>query len=811
MGTTRGRGDGHTDSTVRVLHVDDDPGIGDLTAAYLQRVDDRITVVSESSAHDGLERLDDADIDCIVSDYEMPGMDGIEFLEAVRQQYEALPFILFTGRGSEDVASEAISAGVTEYLQKDGSREQFELLANRVANVVYRRRAERRAARFERINEVIREVDAALVRESTRPDIERAVCETLGAANRYAFAWIGTVDGEQIAVRTSHPGTAYLDDLPMTLDLEDPTTDSPVSKAFIEGSVQVCERIDEEDPGAYWQQAALDHGFGSLAAVPLRHDTSDYGVMAVYGDEPGAFDETERGLLGDLGDNIAHAIHAAETTGALRESRSRVSALFENASDAIVYVEYDGDDPRVRDVNPAFERTFGYDRTDVIGEHVDDIVASPNRQPNARKISQRVHDGERVERQVTRETADGPREFLLRLVPLDAENDRITRGFAVYTDITEHKRRETELESLNERISRLHDITHRLQAATTAEEIYDLTITAAVDILEFDWCVMSVPEDGRFKLVATSEHTPFEVGDAPLTIDEGVGGRVFRTGESDRTDDVHADTDGEPAADAIRAALTVPIGEFGLFQAVSSWAAGFDENDQELAELLVAHVREALLRVEREAELERQNKRLDRFAAVVSHDLRNPLNVAQGRVDLAQTTDDVSHLDPATTALDRMNTIIDDVLTLTRGEPTADAEPVSLKDVVATAWTMVDTGDVRLGTTADCRIRADPDRLQRLLENLFRNSVEHGRADTIRVEPLDCEADGFAVADDGTGFEAVDAVFESGHSTATDGTGLGLAIVHRIADAHGWSVEAANGEEGARVEVTGVDVVRDEG
>jgi PAS domain S-box-containing protein len=840
MSTTGGRSQRSHDEEMRVLHVDDDPDIADLTSAYLQKVADDITVVSESSATDGLDRLDAEHIDCVVSDYEMPGKDGIEFLKAVRERHGDLPFVLFTGRGSEEVASEAISAGVTEYLQKEGAAEQFELLANRVANVVSRRRAERRAADLARVNEVIRDVDAALVRESTREAIEDAVCRTLSSANPYTFAWIGTVDGDRATVRTAQPQNDYLDDTALVVDGSGGPESGPLSRAVDTDEVAVCQDVTAAETSAAWPTVALEHGYESVAVVPLRHGVDDYGYMAIYADRPGAFDETERDLLADLGDNIAHAIHAAETSGALRESRTRVSALFENATDSVVYVEYADGEPRIRDVNPAFEETFGHDREAVVGRNVDDVVAPAAHRAEAEAISERVRSGERVEAEVTRETTEGPRQFLLRLVPLDTERADIGRSFAVYTDITEHKRRESDLESLNERVSRLHHVTQHLQAASTRETVFEGTITAAVDILDFDWCVLSTPVDGRFELVAVSEDTPFDVGDAPLAVDEGVGGRAFATGETDLTDDVLADSDGEPADDAIRAALTIPVGEFGLFQACSSEVGGFTDNDRELAEVLVAHITEALTRVEREGELERQNERLDRFAGVVSHDLRNPLNVAQGRVELAQTTGDISHLDPAASALERMNAIIEDVLMLTRGDTPVDLETVSLHDVATTAWSMVDTRDAAFEADVNAHIRADPNRVQRLFENLIRNSVEHGRAETVGLETLTeavgtggegrrdgvgnedgdgsedgdgngnedveggGEPTGFAVVDDGQGFEETDAVFDSGHSTATSGTGLGLAIVKRIAEAHGWTVEAVNGENGARVELRGV-------
>jgi len=127
--------------SIRVLHVDDDADFAAVASEFLEREADSIVVETARSAGAGLERLDD-DIDCVVSDYEMPGRDGIEFLEAVRGDGDELPFILFTGKGSEEIASRAISAGVTDYLQKRHTADQYTLLANRIENAVERARSQ---------------------------------------------------------------------------------------------------------------------------------------------------------------------------------------------------------------------------------------------------------------------------------------------------------------------------------------------------------------------------------------------------------------------------------------------------------------------------------------------------------------------------------------------------------------------------------------------------------------------------------------------------------------------------------------------
>jgi len=204
-------------------------------------------------------------------------------------------------------------------------------------------------------------------------------------------------------------------------------------------------------------------------------------------------------------------------------------------------------------------------------------------------------------------------------------------------------------------------------------------------------------------------------------------------------------------------------------------------------------------------ELETQNQRLEQFTGMVSHDLRNPLNIAKGNVEIARETGDDDALRTVERALDRMEELIADLLTLAQqGQPIDDTEPVSLADLVEACWEMVDVANAELIVDGDLEIEADRDRLQQLFENLFRNSVEHGGDDvTITVGALDSDA-GFYIEDSGSGIPAEDreTIFESGYTTNRGGTGLGLSIVNEIVEAHGWSIRATEGTDGgARFEI----------
>ena len=212
--------------------------------------------------------------------------------------------------------------------------------------------------------------------------------------------------------------------------------------------------------------------------------------------------------------------------------------------------------------------------------------------------------------------------------------------------------------------------------------------------------------------------------------------------------------------------------------------------------------------IKRERDLQKQNEQLEEFASVISHDLRNPLNVATGRIDLAQDDCDGNHLDHAMEALERIETIIADTLVLAReGQTVGEQEWIQMHHFAPKCWEMVETADSNLEIAESFEIYADRSRFQHVLENLFRNSIEHCDGESIiRVGPL--EAAGFYVEDDGPGIPKEDCkkVLEPGYTTAIGGTGFGLSIVNRIAQAYGWDLTVTAGtDEGARFEFTNVN------
>ncbi|WP_135303631.1 ATP-binding protein [Haloarcula amylovorans] len=231
----------------------------------------------------------------------------------------------------------------------------------------------------------------------------------------------------------------------------------------------------------------------------------------------------------------------------------------------------------------------------------------------------------------------------------------------------------------------------------------------------------------------------------------------------------------------------------------------YTPEDRETGEI-IGVLRDVTERRQHKRQLERQNRRLDEFASMLAHELRNPLGIAQMYLGMAKQGEKAA-FEQITDALDRMEMMIDTLLDLARrSEAVDDTTQISLATVAKEAWRTVETANATLDCVAGESLVADADRLGVVFENLFQNAVEHG-GPAVAVE-VDSYDDGFYVADDGSGIDADqrEIIFERGYSAADDGVGIGLTIVRRISEAHGWRVEVGQSDAGgARFDISGVE------
>ncbi len=235
----------------------------------------------------------------------------------------------------------------------------------------------------------------------------------------------------------------------------------------------------------------------------------------------------------------------------------------------------------------------------------------------------------------------------------------------------------------------------------------------------------------------------------------------------DDVDDLPSD------ASAVQGVLTVhDVRSFAAIPIVVDWtllgAVGFDavrtepgwrSNEIHILRTVGDMIAHTLRRRRRERELERKNEQLEEFASVVSHDLRNPLNVASGFLSITQETGEMSYLTRVENAVERMEAIVENVLTLARrGELVGEITDVDLRETVADAWHIVDTVDTNLDIADELgSVTADRNRLSAVFENLFSNAVEHGSTgsqaspdDAVEHGSTDCQTASDETEDDET-------------------------------------------------------------
>ncbi len=787
----------------RVLVVDDEPGAARLAATYLERLLDGVDVVTATGGDEALARFEGASVDCVVSDYDMPGRNGLELLRDVRSTDCDVPFVLFTGKGSEEIASEAISAGVTDYLQKGTGPDQYEMLANRVANALQRRRAETALGEINRKVTAIHELATELSNVETVTEVYECVVAASEEILEFDRCITARRDGDHVVPAV----------LSASVD-EDEVRRFEVGKGVVgrtaaEGRTFVIDDLHGDDGGEAESVAEpVADDIRSAISVPI----GTFGVFQAVSSGRAEFDESDVEFAELVCSHARDAIERIRTETALRTERDRLAALFENVPLPIARIVIGPDGTRRLDAtNEAFEETFGRVAGEVASHEVFDRIvptkADRDRPEDARDAGhgrpEETRETDRpVRTEVERLGVEGVREYLLHVIPTSGSEETLI--YAVYADIDEQKRVERTLHAL-------HESTREMFRAERSEGVARVATRAAIDIIGFPNSGVRLydPETGTLKPTAISREATDAIGERPpFGPGDGLIWDAFETGESAVVSDLDEAETAVGYGD-LRSLVVIPLGEHGVLVLGSREPAFFDDSDAQLARVLGANVTVALDRSDRierlrqrDEELKREIERLERFSGVVSHDLRNPLNVATGRLELARAgTDDPETLDQlegVAEAHDRMAGLIDDLLTLAREGRSVDApEPTEIGDVATRAWETVETHDATL-TTVDCDgiVEADPERIRTLLENLFRNAVEHGGpAVTVSVSTT---TDGFAVADDGPGFEIdPERAMEYGVSGRDRGSGFGLAIVREIATAHGWELRAEN-DGGAR-------------
>ena len=504
-----------------------------------------------------------------------------------------------------------------------------------------------------------------------------------------------------------------------------------------------------------------------------------------------------------VADRVRALVDREREYRAAKRASDHLESLFESSPLPVVELAPDGE---VLRWNHGAKETFGWTGEEVVGAF-NPIVPESEMEEFEQGMDRLLAGEEMRGVEVVARTKDGDRlEFLLSAAPVPGPGGEPQSITAVLNEITAQKR-------IEHRLRRLQETARRLSVSPSIDEIGDIATAAAADVLGLEITGLWRYDEHEHTLrpVAVTEEGKAQFPSVPtFAPGNSLAWEVFEEGEVRSFEDLRNVSGRHNPDTEVRSEIIVPLDSQGVLVTGSTEPRQFTDTDIDLFRILGATVEAALLRASREQQLRRQNERLEQFADVVAHDLRNPLTTARGFLDLARESGDADQFERVEAAHDRIGQLIEDLLTLARGDTTVtDGEAVAVGETAAVAWKLVETENLTLDVREPPTVTGDPGRLRQLFENLFRNTVEHGDSSppgesdrkvegpkTVTVGAL--EDGGFYVTDDGVGIPEAyrGEVLEHGVTFSDDGTGFGLSIVADIARAHGWAISVSPGEDG---------------
>jgi PAS domain S-box-containing protein len=458
--------------TIRVLYVDDEPDLLELGKLFLENIGD-FSVDTIDSATSALDLIEKEPVDAIVSDYQMPGMDGIQFLIEVRKRYGSVPFILFTGRGREEVVIKALNGGANFYLQKGGEpKAQFAELAHKIRSAVEHHRDELKISTLNRLYGVLSATNNAIVRIHSKKELMEEICRIAVDNGGFVMAWAGLADEEKKTIRPTC-AHGHIDSYLETIDISTkniPRGLGPTGTAYREKIISYCNDIVTDPRMEPWREKALERGYRSNAAFPFALGTRNAGVMTLYAAEPGFFNDQTLKLLDELSENISYALAALdyedekkESEEALRQSEEKYRRIVDTAHEGIWAM----DNQFVTTyVNERLAEMLGYTVDEILGKTIQSFMYEEELADQQLKIEERkaCQTGS-YERRF--KAKDGTSRVIhVSASPLMEDDGSFMGSFAMLTDITAKKRAEREVQRKNEELEASYE-----ELAATNEEI----------------------------------------------------------------------------------------------------------------------------------------------------------------------------------------------------------------------------------------------------------------------------------------------------------------------------------------------------
>jgi PAS domain S-box-containing protein len=471
---------------ISVLYVDDEEALLDVGKTYLERTGKLMVDITTSVSH-ALDLLSVTRYDVIVSDYQMPEMNGIEFLKVLRKLYPKLPFIIFTGKGREEVAVEAFEYGADFYLQKGGEpKPQFTELARKIITAHEHRQGEFHIYKLNRLYSLLSATNKAIVRHNDVLDLLEEICRISVENGGFRMAWAGMASGadNHIGPVASYGHTKGFIDR-VTVPLDDPSHDeNPTLTAFRTGKFEVCNTIPADPRMLQWKLEANRRGYKAIAAFPFAGGTRYSGTLTLCAPEPNFFDDQIISLLEEMTQDLTFALRVREDNekrhrteielqkknvelaaayehltaqeeelranydelkrgeDALRQSEEKYRRIVETANEGIWIMD---EHFSTAFVNRKLTEFLGYSESEMLGKNIADLIDPEDALDHKlRKKNRRGGLSEQYERRFTRK--DGSTCWLLVSgTPVYDNAGHFSGSFAMVTDISRMKAFEEKL------------------------------------------------------------------------------------------------------------------------------------------------------------------------------------------------------------------------------------------------------------------------------------------------------------------------------------------------------------------------------
>ncbi|MFH2112810.1 MAG: PAS domain S-box protein [Candidatus Bathyarchaeota archaeon] len=737
------------DETIDVLHVDNEEDQLVFTKLFLEQIDANIRVTPVCSPDEAIEKVKGGGFDCLVVDYRMPTLDGVQLAERIRA-FSDIHIIIYTGQGSEEVAGAAFAAGVNDYIRKEVEPSHYKVLAKRIRSGVENQRNRRKYSDKEK--------ELAWMADNSSDAIFRIELDKGITRSNPAFR---ALYGSQV-----NGVIPFEDFIPSRISQEEYERFEQVTEeAILRGSrdIKLTHQWKTADGDTLWFETLLS---------TIMNDGQLVGFEAV------ARDITERVRIEEE----------------LRENRERLSMFLESATDLIVLLDKD---LRILEVNDKALLFLGKARKQVVGKNITKVEPTLKGSDLYRKFIEVMETGEPYTyNDLIPHITDSDGHLTLRLF-------KVGEGLGIIaTDISESKRYQRELQeterNLQILVDNIPDVFYIADGdggtVFASPNIQKMTGYTAEEITKPDpmfWFNLVYHEDLQRVKDAIRAYIEED-------IQYDVEYRVHRSDDSliwvrDRATQRY-DHEGTVYFDGKLSDITEQkIMERGL--------KGYTEHLERMVEDLKVYSQQLEETVKERNRLlvdAERNIAVSQVASMVGHDLRGPLQTINNAVYLIQRNPDNSRelLDTIKGSVQYAVKILEDLRIATRDAP-LDVEPVDFNELVtltvneATAPGNA-TINVELGDDLDT-VYVDPVKIRRVLDNLIRNACEalqEPGAVTVRAR-----RDGWdlvvEVADTGVGIpeDFLPNLFQTFKTTKRRGLGLGLAYSKKSVEAHGGTIE----------------------